>query len=81
MNQSESFDAIARHVREKLREAPEFHIRTVTLEETFQLEGPWYQDFQRWVADHGQPFYFRMGWQRSDGHQSGHVVFSVSDFA
>ena len=80
MSQSDSFEAIARHVLEKLREEPEFHIRTVALEETFKLEDPWYQDFQRWVADHGHPFYFRMGWQRSDGHQSGHIVFAVSNF-
>ncbi|MEK7953210.1 hypothetical protein [Luteolibacter soli] len=80
MSQSESFEALASHVREKLQEEPEFYIRTLTLEETFGLVDPWFQDFRRWVADHGQPFYFRMGWQRSDGHQSGHVDFAVSDF-
>ena len=39
-------------------------------EETFGLEDSWYQDFQRWLADDGHPFYCRMGWQRSDGHQT-----------
>ena len=78
MTQSESFEAIARHVRENLLKEPEFQIKTLALEEEFGLADPWYQEFQRWLEERGHPFYFRMGWQRADGHQSGHVVFSLS---
>jgi hypothetical protein len=76
MSQPDAFEALDRHVRERLLKEPEFQVKTLTLEETFGLEDPWYQDFQRWVADRGHPFSFRMGWQRTDGHQSGHVVFA-----
>ena len=75
MSQSESFAALARYACERLIKEPEFQTRTLDLEEKFGLEDPWYQDFQRWVAEQGHLFSFRMGWQRSDGHQSGHLVF------